>query len=329
MTRSASQDAVDATLRQIRQRTKDYFQDLGSDIVVEFGRPIRRPYSRIYKALITDEANRQRRVVIKFLGDADSRFRSMCAVWPGFSKHPTWRIPRPIDCLDGAIVMEDVAGKPVQDRLPWIAGPESIRRAATDCDRAGQWLRFYHHLGLVGEGKLDMNKKWMEFEQSLEEVSKLGIDFSRCRLIRERVEHLAEQLGNQLRPVSHIHGEFTADNVLIKADRVIGLDLAGDSRNTVDHDIASFLNSMLLLRLTRPLAWAKLKMLEESFLHGYFGSTKRNDAGILFLQITGLCDVILEVLSRHRTVAFRRWIEWQFLGAVEVISRGYGGSVGS
>jgi hypothetical protein len=220
--------------------------------------------------------------------------------------------------------MEAVSGKPLQDRVPWFASSRSINRAAADCENSGKWLRFYHDLGAAGECKLDIQKKWSEFEVSLTELRRIGIDSKQCGLLKHRIAFLAEKLADESRPVSHIHGEFTADNILVDGNRIIALDLAGHLKEAIDHDLASFLNSILLVRLTKALSSRTVKLLGASFLNGYFGNGSHVGAGTLFLQGTGLCDVMLEIMTRRPSLFFRRWINRQFAGVVEVIRNGYG-----
>jgi Ser/Thr protein kinase RdoA (MazF antagonist) len=105
--------------------------------------------------------------------------------------------------------------------------------------------------------------------------------------------------------MSRVHGDFTIDNLLLDADRIAGLDMWAVDTNAIYHDMATFLNSLILLRLTRPMSWAVLSQLRSAFLRGYFGSDPWDDQALTFLQRIGFVDVTLSI-RRRRPSAFAR-----------------------
>jgi tRNA A-37 threonylcarbamoyl transferase component Bud32 len=211
---------------------------------------------------------------------------------------------------DHALVMEAVSGITLRARMPWIFWEgESIRSVEKACNRAGQWLRFYHELDRTKDiASLDVIRG-RGVEETLNEL--LATQFNRT-LHQQMVSFVgtfAARVSQKPRPVSHVHGDFTADNVLVEREHVTALDLGALSRNTIDHDIASFLNSLLLVRLSSPAPWSVLSRLREAFLGGYFGESVRDESAIIFLQVTGLADVALEIVARRRSVFSRMWVE--------------------
>jgi hypothetical protein len=297
---------------RVRERARRYFPDIGEVADVSVLAADRRAYSDIYRLAICDGHRQAYGVVVKVFPAAEVQFHAMAAVWPRFASHPTWRIPRPLDCLEEgpALVMETVSGAPLNRALPRLAwAGRRIPAAALACGRAGQWLRFYHDLGLVEEAKtMDLQAKCDSLGESLDGLVGAGFDRARAREIHRRLAAMAEGLDGRAVRVSHVHGDFTVDNVLVDGPRITVLDLWAVSRSAVDHDIASFLNSLLLLRLTRPTPGAALGRLRQAFLDDYFAGEPYDDGLIRFLQAVGIADVALEILGRRRSALLRRWV---------------------
>ena len=123
----------------------------------------------------------------------------------------------------------------------------------------------------------------------------------------------------QARPISNIHGDFTADNVLMDSDSVVVLDICAEKRNAVDLDISSFLNSLVMLRLTHPVPWNAIDDMSEAFLHGYFDTDDFSPTTIRFLQCIGLADIALEIVKRRRSKIMHFWVERNVSAALKKI----------
>ncbi len=320
---------IQRLISAVRQRAQDYFPEIQEATEIRITDTNHRPHSDIYNVTLAAERISPRQVIIKVFRGAEVQFHGMTAVWPHFAEHPTLKIPRPLDYLEAAsaLVMEAVPGASLQARLPRLAwGGRSLLAAEEDCRRAGTWLRYYHDLGRTDEtAPLDVASKWDGLNETLAELVEAGLDRGLSRQIAEAVQPLVNRVARKPRPVSHVHGEFTADNLLLDAHRVTALDLWGEHRSAIDHDIASFLNSLFLLRLTRPSPWRALGRLRDAFLDGYFGGEPRDDAAITFLQGIGLCDTAVEILRRRPTALARWWVRHVLIGAMKTVSAGSGG----
>lgn len=320
----------DGLVQRLRERVPDYFPETRKVGQIRLLRTHHRPYSDIYRLSIDSDSIRAREVIVKVSRDADVQFRAMMAVWPDFSVHPTLKIPRPLDYLEEgpALVMEAVSGTTLQARLPWLGwGGGRLRAAEEDCRRAGQWLRFYHDLGRTDEpAPLDVDFKWNGLEESLEELAEAGFDPRLGQRLTERLRPVAERLHHQPLQISHVHGDFKADNLLIDDVKVTALDLEAQYQNAIDHDVASFLNSLLLQRLTRPVSWQAICRLRQAFLEGYFGREHYDGSAIEFLQGFELLCVVLEIVSRRRSAVFRAWIERFLAEMIEALPSNAGGA---
>lgn len=310
-------------VERIRERIPNYFPDITQVDQIRVTGTSHRPYSDIYRLAIDSGRIRAPEVIVKVFQGAEVQFRAMTAVWPHFSVHPTWKIPRPLDCLEEgpALVMEAVSGTTLLSRLPWIAWRgQRLQVAETDCRRAGQWLRFYHTLGVRGEpALLDVHYRRNGFEESLGELANKGFDTRPWHRLADHLGPLAERLVERPLVGAHVHGEFTADNLLIDGHQVTALDLWSKHWNAVDHDIASFLNSLLLMRLTRPVPWSALRRLRRAFLGGYFGQEQYDESAIIFLEGMELADVVVEIVIRRRSAVARAWVGYVTTGVLEAL----------
>jgi Phosphotransferase enzyme family len=309
---------IERLLERIRERAADYFAE-GPVGEVRLFSATQRAYSYVYRVAIDGPTGRRRQIVLKMFQGAPAQFAALTRAWPQFAAHPRFRIPQPLDLLGEGptLVMEAVSGAPLNDRLPriWWYGRRQ-RTAEAGCRAAGQWLRFYHDLDpITPPAAIDMRDKVEGLESSLRELRSAGFDRELCNRLVARALSLAERLDGRRLPMSRVHGEFTIDNVLIDASRVVALDLWAAHTGPVFQDISSFLNSLLLIRLTRPAPWSAIQRFQAAFLDGYASDHPPDRIAIAFLQAIGLADVSLEILARRRSALARRWVE-QFMASV-------------
>jgi hypothetical protein len=296
----------DARLRglidRVGERASDYFPELDAGVRVDVRARWRRVYSDVYRLAIGGGAREAKEVVLKICGDAEIQHRAMVAAWPQFAQHQTLKIPRPLDYFpEGpAIVMEAVKGQSLQERLPfWDCLGHWSGTGETDCHRAGQWLRFYHGPGPLAEGHLEADSKVEDFESAVRKLTKAGVVGRHGGDWVRQLRGDGETVRSRLLPIARVHGDFTIDNVLLDGPRVTGLDVWSVHTNAIYHDIASFLNSIELLRLTRLLSSTFLSHLRSAFLDGYFAGEQWDELALTFLQRVGLVDVALEIYGRR------------------------------
>ena len=295
-------------LVRVGERVRVYFPGVDPGVRIDVRRRWQRAYSDVYRLAFVGGARGEKEVILKICPDAEIQYRAMVEVWPRFAQNETLRIPRPLDYVpEGpAVVMEAVEGESLQARLPRIDWLERRReRAERDCRRAGEWLKFYHGPEPLAEGHVEVDARLDDFKTAIEKLSDAGIARRHGAEWVGRLATDGERLRRRVQPVSHVHGDFTIDNVLFYGSRVTGLDVLGVHTNVIYNDIASFLNSLMLLRLTRPLRRSYLSRLRSAVLRGYFGDEPWDELAVTFLQRAGLVDVALEVLTRRTSTLSR------------------------
>lgn len=320
-------------LEQVRERARDYFPDLGPVRRIRVVARQQRPYSDVLRIRVEDGDARARDVILKVAEAAERQFEAMRRAWSGFAADGALSMPRPLDYLpDGpAVVMESVPGTPLAARLrrtlPWGASGGS---AEARCAQAGRWLRRYHEATMDGGPRpLDAGTKWEFLRESLASLGRAGVNGALLARLEDRLRPVAADACRRSRPVARLHGDFTADNVLVDGARMIGIDVWGTFVNTVDHDMASFLNSLRLIRMTWPVPESTVGRLERAFLGGYCPGETGQSSATVILRAIGLADVGLEILTRRTGWAARAWVRralTRSLSACLRAARGWEGS---
>ena len=300
-------------LERVRDRVQGYFPDLQRVGHLRVAHSIHRAYSSIHWVAIDADGQPQKKLILKISDTSGAQYRAMKAIWPQFETHPNWKIPRPLDYIpqDSALVMEEISASPLLERLPWIFwDSRACRTAELDCQRAGQWLRFYHDIGRKDEcGPLNAEGQWPGLDETLHGLETAGFEQSICPVLHRWFVPLVKQIVGKLRPISNVHGDYKADNVMINDECVVVLDLVAEHQSAIDLDIAAFLNSLLMLRLTRPVPLTAMEQMRESFLKGYFDTDAPASMVICFLQGIGLADIALEIVQRRNSNLTHLWVE--------------------
>jgi hypothetical protein len=310
-------------LERVRDRAPAYFPGIDATARIDVQARWQRVYSDVYRLRIVGDTRTSRDVILKIFAEAEIQYRAMVMAWPRFAQHPTLKMPRPLDYFpEGpAIVMEAVEGQSLQRRLPRVHWLERRTSSAErDCRFAGQWLKFYHGLGPLGEGHLAVGAKLEGFQEAVGKLADTGVGRQQGAMWADQLRVDGEELRSRLLPVSRVHGDFTIDNVLLDGPRAIGLDVWAIDTNVIYHDVASFLNSLLLLRLTRPLSWSFLSRLRSAFLHGYSGVESRDELAVTFLQRVGLVDVALEIRARRPSAFSRVLLNYLMVPAMRTLA---------
>jgi Ser/Thr protein kinase RdoA (MazF antagonist) len=260
-------------------------------------------------------------VVVKvFTGDARSlagqQFETLRTLWPAFADLPDAAVARPLALLDGldALVLEEVPGAPLQALFtPALWLPVSGRRAVVveGCRRAGAWLRRLHDATRVEPAPLDVSAKLTALPDCLARLEAHGLPGTVLRAVESHVRDAAARLEGRILAAAMVHGDFTLDNVWFAGGRTFGLDIDGRWRNAVYHDLASFLNSLDLVRLSRAVPRTVIDACGAAFRAGY-GEEEAGDSArpaLRFLRPCGLLAVAVELLERRRHQPLRRaWI---------------------
>jgi hypothetical protein len=297
----------------LRERAPAWLPGAGGVVAVRAGRSRRYAYSTIHRVEVRFADGSRRNLVVKVFPDAEVQFLALRSVWPAFADHSTWRIPQPLAVLEAgpALVMTVVDGRTAHERLPYWCARAARPEALADARRIAGWLRFYHDTTGAGHTRLDVSARIADAEVAVARLAALGAAGPWSDQVRRRLDRLGTFLEGRTLPAARVHGEFTVDNVVLHGGCVGALDLWGRDENAVHHDVASFVNSLWLMRLTRPgLGPAAIDALGRAFVDAYFGprDDRVDRRAVAFLQIVGLIDAALEVAGRRRARLARFWL---------------------
>jgi Ser/Thr protein kinase RdoA (MazF antagonist) len=262
------------------------------------------------------------RLAVKIYGNsgqlpfARRQFEALVGLWDDFNNSQHLRIPKPLDFFPElpAIVMEEVRGTSVQELIKWASWHHWTQKyAVAACHNCGEWLRHFHAVTRVAQGRLDASEKHKSLQLGVAQLAKYGFAADRCRYLEGKIELLARRLSEQDEQRALVHGDFTVDNVLMDGNLTTVLDVEGRYQNLIYHDMASFLNSIALVGIGLPVRESVLHRCSDAFLSGYLGDRKYNNSALWFLRVLGMVSVALEVLGRHtRRPLARVWLHRGF-----------------
>jgi hypothetical protein len=311
--RHAADSRPAALAAALRERAPAWFPDAGRVAAVRACGSRRYAYSTIHRVEVRFGDGSRRNLVVKVFPDAEVQFLALRSVWPAFAGHSTWRLPQPLAVLEAgpALVMTVVDGRTAQERLPCWCRQAPRPETLADLRRVAGWLRFYHQTTRAGRARLAVAARIADAEAAIARLTSLGAAGSWGDRARGLLARLGAGLDGQTLPAARVHGDFTVDNVVLDGDCVGALDLWGRHENAVHHDVASFLNSLWLMRLTRPgLGPTAVEALGQAFMDAYFApwADELDRRAVAFLQVAGLVDAALEVAGRRRSRLARFWL---------------------
>jgi len=333
----AQNTELSAILAKLSGNGLRYFPaTLGDDAAFQLTGVSQRSYSTIYFFDLMGERNildPKPSIAVKVYRDQvlamntpELQYRSLTSLWPKFRDDAELGLPQPLDYFSDlpALVMERVKGNSLQALFSKINILPSHRRTlASACMRTGRWLAKLHHATSLAPGKLDVKQKLADAKDNLVKLESMGFASELCGKSVQRLDLLAGQLSVEETPMALVHGDFTVDNIVVDGERIVALDLTGRDHNAIEHDLATFLNSLRLLRLTMPLSQSLLNRCSDAFLYGYFGFHSVSPPALHFLRVAGLLSTILEI-------AERRWGRvWTRIWAQRFFTRELGGLVRS
>jgi len=321
--RADASPVFDSLKEQIVRRTTEYFPDLGSVENISLSGTYQRTYSVIYFLKLRGANQKTRGLVVKICKDAAAQYMHMMQIWPAFKDVAELKIPRPLDLFenDSALVMEEAAGIPLTKTLPrvWWSN-DRLAESVMRCERAGHWLRFYHDLGDVRESEdTNMDVTLKDLEEAAEDLQASGFDAGPFRKVLRSCQNSKATFTTKRFFVANLHGDFKLDNIIVDETSVTVLDICGAFRNTTDLDVAAFVNSILMLRLTQFLPWPAIDSMKSGFLRGYFVGREPDALRILLLQIIGLAAITIEIGQRRSGIA-RFWLESMLKNIVEKLA---------
>jgi tRNA A-37 threonylcarbamoyl transferase component Bud32 len=216
---------------------------------------------------------------------AELQYRALVSLWPQFGNAANFSLPQPLDYFSDlpALVMERVKGASLQQLFGKIVVMPSRRRSlVSTCERTGRWLSHLHVATSIVPGKLNVEEKLVHATANLAKLESMGFSSELCRQCADFLNRQADRVALAETKMALVHGDFTVDNVMVDGDRIVALDLTGRDHNAIEHDLATFLNSLRLLRMTMPTPRALLDRCGDAFSGRIFWRWRRAFAGIAF-----------------------------------------------
>jgi len=313
---------------QLQQRIGEYYPELsGEDLNFNFCTLKRAAYSTVYffRAKCSNTTGIPVGIAVKVYSNhqdwkelSKTQYAALRTAWPLFKDSQEFGLPRPLDLFSHmpALVMEEVLGNSLQKMFHsvyWIS-PKHFRAMVNASWGCGKWLQYFHQSTALSSLTLDLEQKQRGAQANLARLESLGIPRNLLRKMECFLEQKAHALGSVDLPAALVHGDFTADNVLIHGDRVSAVDLWAKDQNAVYHDLATFLNSLTIIRLTVPVPAWLIRSCSQAFLSGYFGNKNHNRIALDFLRLAGLVSVALEILDRRGAEPMAGWWIRHFFG---------------
>jgi aminoglycoside phosphotransferase (APT) family kinase protein len=201
---------------------------------------------------------------------ARRQYETLLRVHRAMGEQSELSVPRPYLVLPevALLVTQWIAGKSITRLVfSWRCNPTRARDLVA---RGARWLKRFHACHALTAGPLDVEAK-VAFIAKMEAAQPLHDP-----LFLDAVSRLRTSAGAAAGVTlerSWVHGDFTADNVMVSGTRTLGLDMDIRHENTVLHDLAPFLNH-LELRAFHPSGWPRSLSsvaLREAFLENYVG----------------------------------------------------------
>lgn len=302
-------------LSLLAERAQSYFPDekeAVSEVVIDA--TTERLCSVIQRVRFRWRDGKSREVIAKTSDNALSEFHALSTVWPRFEKHSRFRVPKPLDLLTdlNSVVMEAAYGNSLSSLLPrLIWTTTNLENAERYCRDAGEWLYFYHNVDRSKSQRKPICEKTptSSLSETLRDLRNEGLSKQICAYMETEIIPKAENALREPLPVSIIHGDYKLDNILIGDSTITVLDLSGVTMGASDRDVAAFLVSLLLLKVTRRVPYAIIDRLRSAFMSGYYREELPPFKVLAFLQCAGIADVTLEILRRQRFRIARLWVE--------------------
>ncbi|WP_153110279.1 phosphotransferase [Propionivibrio limicola] len=249
---------------------------------VSLGEPINiQDNSEVFRATIATQPPRQAAVKRCFaprtrtpdVSTAAKQFEALARVEKALSAVKTetgtnqiHRVPEPI-CLIPELAIFAMGWSNGESLTRKLSRPAILTKRSHWLHQAGEWLGYFHTAGPLRPGRINLDHR-LEVIAELEHLHSGNDVFAKAT---HRLRETAPRLANGDAWTSWLHGDCKTDNFLIDGNAVIGIDISLAYENTIEYDLAQFLNNLeLTLNSPRHLVFRGLRRgLVKAFLSGY------------------------------------------------------------
>lgn len=229
-----------------------------------------------------------------------------------FKAYPDVAIPRPIACSREHLMLitEFVEGTRLQDKIVrnarFIPSSTAMDTLASDCRRCGQWLSIFQQttrrflsnsIPMEGDDLLGIDTITRMIVDRVEELHSEGlIDAHNYRQLIAYVEEQAALLAPGSIESSGVHGDFFPGNLLVRNDKVIGIDFVMFRSGSVYFDPTYFIYQLETLQSQLAYRSKTIDTLKRAFLEGY----APQNAGRDIWNWNPLCRIMLVMHATAR-----------------------------
>jgi len=296
----------------VKENVERYFPGFGPSrlVAARISGPSSFQNSRVYRIRLRGDA---KEIIVKVLkgpaSQAQSQYDALQRVWPQFSeRHADLCVPRPLDYFPkfNALVMEAAPGKKLERLIlqtKWPIGKKGKKLSLVQgVRRAARWLRTFHELGRGG------NSESMSDQLILQKVQR-QLDQCQRILARELREGISKAvqagltaIDSKLETFTRLHGDFKIDNILVSDHKLTVIDFGTKASGIIYYDVASFCNSIDLIRFDPRNCLISRRFLEELteiFLSEYFAHKPWNIRILCLFQMIGMVQKCLYFANRY------------------------------
>ena len=198
---------------------------------------------------------------------ASEQFHALEQVYRALAKgDPHFAVAAPL-CLDrelATFVMSWIDGESVSKKM---RRPTTFLNGTEWFSDIGAWLGTFHKAGPIRTQALRLDERLAV----IDDLYASALPHASFARALQLLQETAAPLQNSATEVSWVHGDCKTDNFIIGEGRVYGIDMSIIHENSVEFDIAQFLNNLnLMLSGPRYVYLLSLRSkLEKAFWSGY------------------------------------------------------------
>lgn len=196
-----------------------------------------------------------------------------------FRNNPRFQVPVPLFHSPRGllIVTRFMPGMQLQEKLitraGWFPTQPTIEDLELNCRSVGEWLREFQRATLDNASHgldLDRMREMIAMRlQWLVEDANMPINARKREVLLAHFDREARSLRPEDVAVSSVHGDFFPGNVLVEADKVVGLDFAMCRTGSVAADPSYFMFQLETLAYKPKFRRSLIRRLQNAFLQGY------------------------------------------------------------
>ena len=210
-------------------------------------------------------------------------------------------VPEPLLVLpkQGILVTGKVSGVPLTAILKKYAnrfsGPFRTFAVRATARRVGMWLRSFQDATRGEPVTYSADSHLADLEVRLAQCHEKGIEPSLTREIFQRIALRSAALNGRLISSAARHGDFTAQNILVKDDQIAVVDFEGFcERDSAYDDLGRFLAYLFVLSARPPYSPRSINAAHQGFLAGFLAGDRIDETLLNIHMLKGAVRIIAD-----------------------------------